>query len=426
LHGWRQEPVAIDLETRLSELGLSAVQIVDYRNFAHGRHYGFVKAMAETTVVAVSDMADRELARSTLSVLPDGANVVELSSGLTWPLSTVDLLVGSMHIVGDLATGAALDPANPRVPSFGRRLYHLSVKKQLPDESIGAVDRKLATAGVTGSAIWRERYAAALGDWLDRIGARRFKALVLDYDGTMCDTNARTIPLPAEVCAAVVEVLSGGLLVGVASGRGRSLLQSLRSWIPQDYWAQVYVGLYNGGVVGRLDEEIAFSASADPNLAELAARLQDDPLGQPLECELRPTQLSVGASGIVGEGRAVEVMVRDAAARTPALPVRIVRSGHSVDVISEGVSKQAVLSLLADLTKGPVLAIGDQGQAGGNDHALLAADESSLSVDRCSADPTRCWNLLQPGEVGPAGLLHYLRGLHVSHGRARFSWKRNA
>ena len=44
-----------------------------------------------------------------------------------------------------------------------------------------------------------------------------------------------------------------------------------------------------------------------------------------------------------------------------------------------------------------VLAIGDQGDLGGNDFELLASSRWTLSVDRCSADPARCW---WPGWTG--------------------------
>jgi len=55
--------------------------------------------------------------------------------------------------------------------------------------------------------------------------------------------------------------------------------------------------------------------------------------------------------------------------------------------------------------------LGDQGHVGGNDFELLAATRWSLSIDRCSSDPTRSWNLVQSGQKGPAALILYLRAL---------------
>jgi hypothetical protein len=71
---------------------------------------------------------------------------------------------------------------------------------------------------------------------------------------------------------------------------------------------------------------------------------------------------------------------------------------------------------------GAVMAIGDQGHLGGNDFELLAATPWSLSVDRCSADPTRCWNLDSTGRRGPDVLLRYLRALKRQRQGIRFRW----
>ncbi len=81
-----------------------------------------------------------------------------------------------------------------------------------------------------------------------------------------------------------------------------------------------------------------------------------------------------------------------------------------------------VTSLQEALKRG-VLAIGDQGQAGGNDFELLAATPWSLSVDRCSADPSRCWNLDTRGARGPALLVDYLGALKLTRAGARFLWR---
>jgi hypothetical protein len=67
--------VARDLEVRLVELGLAAVQVSDYRNFAHGRHTGFARRSPGITVVALSDEASEPLAAATLGLLPVGCDV---------------------------------------------------------------------------------------------------------------------------------------------------------------------------------------------------------------------------------------------------------------------------------------------------------------------------------------------------------------
>src|SRR5215471_6541039 len=53
LHGPGQATAAIDLEARLAETGLASVQITDYRNLAHGRHYGLSKTASDQVVIAL-------------------------------------------------------------------------------------------------------------------------------------------------------------------------------------------------------------------------------------------------------------------------------------------------------------------------------------------------------------------------------------
>jgi hypothetical protein len=86
-------------------------------------------------------------------------------------------------------------------------------------------------------------------------------------------------------------------------------------------------------------------------------------------------------------------------------------------------SKRAVLAAVQTETPGQVLAIGDQGHVGGNDFELLAATSASLTVDRCSSDPTRCWNLDDTGHRGPDVLITYFRALRQSRRALRFFWR---
>ena len=79
LHPPALAAVAADLKTRASEIGLAAVQVTDYRNFAHGRHTGLERTLDRTTIVAISDADSASLADATLGVLPARARVVRLA-----------------------------------------------------------------------------------------------------------------------------------------------------------------------------------------------------------------------------------------------------------------------------------------------------------------------------------------------------------
>ena len=116
---------------------------------------------------------------------------------------------------------------------------------------------------------------------------------------------------------------------------------------------------------------------------------------------------------------ALAQLIREVAARAPSLDVKCVQSAHSIDVVEAATSKRAVVETIGADCSGAILCIGDQGQEGGNDFELLACHPATLSVDRCSSDPTRCWNLGPPGERGPSILRRYLRSLAVCSWTAR-------
>ena len=102
--------------------------------------------------------------------------------------------------------------------------------------------------------------------------------------------------------------------------------------------------------------------------------------------------------------------------------LKMVRSGHSIDVCPAWAAKPRVLDAVrGKMAEGhlQMLAIGDSGDRHGNDYDLLGGD-FGLSVDRVCEREISCWNLL-PGNVsGPDGLLRILGGMRLTGvGRAR-------
>src|SRR5947209_11059769 len=86
---WRQETIsvlygpsahsaAVDLESKFTEAALGAVQIADYRNFAHGRHHWLAKHGQTTGVLAFVTEDDREIANKTLRLIPPGTPVARV------------------------------------------------------------------------------------------------------------------------------------------------------------------------------------------------------------------------------------------------------------------------------------------------------------------------------------------------------------
>ena len=411
--------VGADLDARYGESGLCDVQILDYRNLAHGRHVGLTRNLSSTTVVAVISPETQQLAEKTLGTLPSGTDVVRMQTSLQWPSGALDLLVASMKLVGATARDRGADPGQPKVPTFGRHLYHLPLHRAVDLRSIDPVSRKVRAAGL--GLRWQALFAPLFADWLSALQRARFGGLVLDYDGTCCSTLGRYLPPPADVRDELLRLLEDGMVLGFASGRGKSLHEATRSWMPREYWGQTHLGLYNGTVALTLADDIPSALAISPALAEAADRLEELPLGGRLRIERRATQVSVSDDSLPGSQ--LLPLIDATLERPPALQVKAVASAHSVDLLLTDSGKPAVISRVAVAAHGPVLAIGDQGSVGGNDFELLAATEWSLSVDQCSADPTRCWNLDRSGLSGPDLLSKYLRALRPSRGRFRFAWR---
>ena len=413
LHPPALAAVAADLETRASEIGLAAVQVTDYRNFAHGRHTGLERTLDRTTIVAISDADSASLADATLAVLPARARVVRWRSSATWPISVLELLVASMRACGELGARQHVSLARPEVPVFGRKLYRLPIRRRLPDVLLGPVERKLgvAGAGFAGDSL-RNAYNEAFDSWRRDIATARFGAVVLDYDGTVCTTEGRYDPPPPPMADALGRLLEEGMLLGFASGRGPSLHADLRKVIDQAQWPQVHLGLYNGGHIVGLAEELEDLKTPSALIAEVHERLRELPIAEALDYQARRVQLTIEpADGAWVKPPLLAEAVAEVLHRAPPLPVKVVRSGHSLDIVPEATTKVAVVECLAARVKGDILTVGDQGQIGGNDFELLAHARWSASADRCSADPTRCWYLGDGSVAGPALLLRYLKAL---------------
>lgn len=401
--------VATDLEVRLVESGLAAVQVADYRNFAHGRHTGFARRQGRVTVIALSDSESEALAAGTTDALPAGSDVRRWHADGPWEAAVLELLHRSISLAGDVGERVGLDVARPQVPVFGRRLYRLPLSKRIPRRPVGGIERKVLASGLAASDDAWDLYANAASEWSERIRGERFTGLVLDYDGTVCWTNRRYELPEVEVREQLVRILDSGALLGFASGRGRSLYEDLRKWVPEAQWERVVVGIYNGGIVLSLADEL-------PDLREPTAwsRAVRDvvgtiPASYGLDVTERGAQVSVSALGS-GDPTILAALISDHMASTGMLAT-VAASGHSIDIVPTTSSKLAVVTRVETESGGPVLAIGDQGQLGGNDHTLLARGPFTLSVDRCSSNPESCWFVGTGEHVGPALVERHLRSM---------------
>jgi hypothetical protein len=246
-----------------------------------------------------------------------------------------------------------------------------------------------------------------------------FGALVLDYDGTLCERGDRTTGLQDPIINQLHRLLQEGITIGIATGRGKSVRQELRKVIPAQWWSHIIVGYYNGADIGLLNDE------AHPNgvglpceaLESVAAALQSHARLQSLTtCTCRAMQLTLELTPTASFDMVWD-LVQHIVQETAPIGVTVVRSSHSIDVLAPRVSKRAVVqetATMAGIDPEQLLCIGDCGRWPGNDFALLAT-RFALSADQVSTDPTTCWNLAPVGCRGAQATLAYLHALET-HG----------
>lgn len=424
LHGPAAHAAAIDLESKFTEAALGNLHIADYRNFAHGRHHWLAKHGRNSGVIAFTSKDDQLLATKTLSLLPADLPVARVDLEGDFLHAALEGLLAALHIAGWAGQERGIDPGRPGVPEFGRKLFHLKVPraraahaKSLSDSDQSAIERK---AGVSVSRLEERgdlgRWRQALVSYKRQLKGGKYTGVVFDYDGTLVDARMRTAPPLADVAHELRRLLSEGLAVGIATGRGASVRRDLRQVLPKRLWPRVVVGYYNGADVARLDCDSSPDGVSQPtvDLRAVATSLENHwELGCVATISSRQWQITVEPTAAVPENRLWDIV--NQVVQLHELPgLSVVRSSHSVDVLAPGVSKEAVPArlrewLLADVD-GDILRIGDRGRWPGNDYVLLR-ESHAISVDQVSVDPGSCWNLAPPGYRGVQVTVAYCRSL---------------
>jgi len=417
LHGGWSSPVATDLESKLNESAIASAQLSDYRNFGHGRHFWLARRAAETCVVMLVTPETSALAEKTRALLPPDVSVVDLHTGHDGPAGTIELLVRGFQLVGLLGDLQSFDPGRPSVPVFGRKLYHLGPGLRTEHQP-SPVSRKLTRLGRLQRSD-SPGVARAFEQFVESLASVKLGGLVLDYDGTLCGRAERFGALRDDVATECVRLLEAGIVVGIATGRGRSVRASLQHAFPPELWQRVTVGYYNGGEIAALSRNDAPCRldSAEPPL-DLALELLkgDSLLLETTSLTVRCRQITIEPSGNLCTDTLMSA-VMTALGPVEHLGIRVLVSSHSVDVLPPGIGKLAVVDAVQQKVKSgtQTLCIGDRGSWPGNDVALLS-HWPSISVDEVSGSLATCWNLAPSGVIGPEAALRYLRAISVVDG----------
>lgn len=433
LYGGWGLPAAVDLESKLTEAAILNVQLADYRNFAHGRHHWLAKRAASTGVVALITPDENDIAQKTLALLPDSIPVLTISTESLGASGSLDLLVQALHLVQIVGSARGIDPGNPKVPEFGRRIYHLrtsalsTVKGVKNIHREAAVSRKLQSLSTAlTSPAFHQLWVRAHDRFVLRLAQATFTGVVFDFDGTLCDSSERFTGPSADIKDELVKLLEAGVIVGIATGRGKSVRVAFQRIIPEHFWKLFLIGYYNGSDIATLDEisHPDVNTSLHPTLMTIKERLEGDSLLLQLaRIEVRPKQITIQPVN-TSVWSATRCSVLSILACMQEQNVRCVESSHSIDIIPKDVSKLSLVTACEDLMRnlghtGDTLCIGDKGKWPGNDFALLS-NLYSLSVDEVSPELDSCWNLALPGHRGVQATLEYLRHLYLTEQGVRY------
>lgn len=426
LYGATGEPVAWDIESKLTEAALGSALLSDYRNFGHGRHHWFDKKGDNSCIIALVTPVERELAYKTIGCLPKNIPMLYIETELETPAASIDMLIKAFHFVNELGVARGIDPGRPGVPSYGRLLYNLDYFKLtnriLPAEKTldVAVRRKLGSSGIENTPLW-EYYSEACQRFVKQLNKGRFTTLAFDYDGTLSasdHTSRFTKGLCDEIKNALLPLLGNGAQIVVATGRGKSVGDSFKNSFDQKFWPQIKVGYYNGACplnLGGEDELQKWKKKPfDSELKELEEELK---LRLPAGCvgykfEERSLQLSIEGEMTQMESQLVYDTCREIIWDKHMKGIRVWRSSHSMDiVVYREVSK---LQVIEDPEH--TLCIGDYGTLEGNDYEMLTS-KYSLSVDRVSKNAESCWNIAPLGMRGLDATLYYLSHMKANEGK---------
>ena len=432
LYGAAGEPVAWDIESKLTEAALGSALLSDYRNFGHGRHHWFDKRGENSAIIALVTPVERELAHKTIGCLPKHVPVIYIETELESPAASIDMLLKVFQFVYQLGMARGIDPGRPGVPGYGRVLYNLDYFKLtnriLPAEKTldVAVLRKLGVAGRSNAPLW-QHYSQACQRFVRQLNRAKFTTVAFDYDGTLSakDRKSRyTNRLCDDISNALLPLLENGAQIVVATGRGKSVGDSFKNSFEAKYHHQIKVGYYNGACTLPLGEEKKLEEwkkkPFDPELKQLEEELRQR---LPETCvqykfEERSLQLSIEGDMTPEESQLVYDTCREIIWDKQLQGIRVWRSSHSMDiVVYREVSKLRVLE-----DPEHTLCIGDYGSVEGNDYELLTS-RYSLSVDRVSRNAACCWNIAPSGVYGLDATLYYLSRLTATDGviKCKFS-----
>ncbi len=411
----RLSTVGLLIETSVWETALCGIQRTDHRNFAHGRHVWLQHRPNEAMIVSLVGPESIGIWKAIDKSMPANVRRFCLDVKSCGRLENAVGVLRALTIVEALGKATGIDPAKPGVGPFANDMYDsprlLDVTMALPS----AVRHKRAAMA---KADLPDAGSLALIENFEAIKARlrdaTFRGLILDYDGTVVTVAGRYHPPAKPVIDEIERLLNEGMRIAIATGRGGSAGEKLRDVLSSKFHSGIFIGYYNGGDIRTLDVDISLAPlSKAAAIIEVKKWLDEstDLFVSDAKMRMSPVQITIELASI----RDVTTFQRRFASRFGTTPeVRMVRSGHSIDLCLSSACKTNVFRELASgagISADSILCIGDRGDVLGNDYALLGMP-FGLSVDQVCCRIQAGWALHGAAITGPDALLQILKALH--------------
>ncbi len=414
LYGGWGAPAAYDLESKCSEAGLMSIQFINYRNFAHGRHNWIDKKKDSTMLVTLVTPDDKIVCKKTLEKLPSFLPIVCLETKHKGSMAALELLIKVFYFVDYLGEIRNIDPGKPQVPDYGSKLYNIKYNLLTNDEYIkkitkstkdSAIYRKLKM--IPNKFVWFDYYSNMYDSFVDKLCKEVYRALLLDYDGTICDSDGK---VSSQIIDKLNMLLENNIIIAFATGRGDSIIKQLRKNIPQQYWDNVVVGYYNGSYISNLTKEPELQGEDSSKLKkfyDVVNRML--PFGD--ELIDKGYQLSIRDTDTNKLLFYFEVL-NELKYTYGFDDIQVFISGHAIDIVANDSGKQKVVEYIKSMCNANILCIGDEGGLYENDFELLTKN-IGLSSKHQNKLGESGWNLAPLGVANVRATEYYLNKIKI-------------
>ncbi len=428
LHGGITTPIAIDLESKFSETALGNIQLVDFRNFAHGRHFWLNHRKDSTSIISLIGKNEEKIAYKTLSLIPDVIPRFEVYLKEDNIINMLQAYYKMFTIVNIAGKMQKINPGKPKVIDYGKKMYHISYnfsdensfRKLKKSNKQLSISRKI---GINPSNDLLIKYEKAYEQNVSRITSKNFKGIIFDYDGTLHIKN-KIVEIEQDIFNKINDLIGQGIVIGIATGRGKSVRKALRNVIKKEFWDYVAIGYYNGAEVGLLSDDTRPDKNIE--IPIVFSTIKNEILKNNTNSKIiideteNPFQLTVISNDGQNSKHEFEY-IKEICYKYPE--VKVVSSSHSMDIILKTTNKIAVSKYYLDSkfanSINDFIYIGDSGNLTGNDFEMLFC-ETGLSVDNVSKNIDSCWNYAPMGKRNLEATKYYLDAINIKSGESTF------